>query len=216
MAGPMTTIGPLGTGGWGSALGALGGFGGQGLLVLPPLPVPLPVPGGPLLLPRRRAAAALQPALAPRFREVLLDHVPHGDVDRGARRVLVWGLVLLDPVRGAALRRACPAGSRSFTASAGSGRQTLPPAASPPRPAGGRGPCPCGARSSRACRLRTGGGCGGSVGPKPTHAAGVLHGGGATATSCQLLASLPWQRGAYLVLRSLVCTRSTQRTGGGC
>ena len=84
---------------WGSAPGALGGFGGQGCLVLPPLPVPLPVPGGPLLLPRRRAAAAaLQPALAPRFREVLLDHVPHGDVDRGARRVLVGLLVLLNPV----------------------------------------------------------------------------------------------------------------------
>ena len=86
----VTAIDPLGTGGWGSALGALTGFGGQGFLVLPPLPVPLPVPGGPLLLPRRRAvAAALQPALAPRFREVLLDHVPHGDVDRGARRVLL-------------------------------------------------------------------------------------------------------------------------------
>ena len=95
----MTAIRPLGTGGRGSALGALGGFGGQGLLVPPPLPVPLPVPGGPLLLPRRRAAAAtLQPALAPRLREVLLDHVPHGDVDRGARRVLVGLLVLLNPV----------------------------------------------------------------------------------------------------------------------
>ena len=98
VAGVMTTIGPLGTGGWGSALGALGGFGGQGLLVLPPPPVPLIVPGGPLLLPRRRAAAALQPALAPRFREVLLDHVPHGDIDRGARRVHVGLLVLLNPV----------------------------------------------------------------------------------------------------------------------
>ena len=40
----VTAIGPLGTGGWGSALGALGCFGGQGLLVLPPLPVPLPAP----------------------------------------------------------------------------------------------------------------------------------------------------------------------------
>ena len=98
MAGVVTTIGPLGTGGWGSALGALGLFGGQGLLVLPPLPVPLPVPGGPLLLPRRGAAAALQPALAPLFREVLFDHVPHGDIDRGARRVLVGVLVLLNPV----------------------------------------------------------------------------------------------------------------------
>ena len=48
----VTAIGPLGTGGWGSALGALGSFGGQGLLVLPPLQVPLPAPGGPLLLPR--------------------------------------------------------------------------------------------------------------------------------------------------------------------
>ena len=27
----VSTIGPLGTGGWGSALGALGGFGSQGL-----------------------------------------------------------------------------------------------------------------------------------------------------------------------------------------
>ena len=98
VAGVMTTVGPLGTGGWGSAPGALGGFGGQGLLVLPPLLVPLPVPGGPLLLPRRGAAAALQPALAPRFREVLFDHVPHGDIDRGARRVLVGVLVVLNPV----------------------------------------------------------------------------------------------------------------------
>ena len=99
VAGVVTTTGPLGTGGWGPALGALGGFGGQGFLVLPPLPVSLPVPGGPLLLPRRRAAAAaLQRALAPRFREVLLDHVPHGDIDRGARRVLVGLLVLLNPV----------------------------------------------------------------------------------------------------------------------
>ena len=94
----VTTIGPLGTGGWGSALGALGGFGSQGLLVLPPPPVPLLVPGGTLLRRRRRAAAALQPALAPRFREVLLDHVPQGDVDRGALRVGVGVLVLLDPV----------------------------------------------------------------------------------------------------------------------
>ena len=99
MAGVVTATGPLGAGGWGSAPGALGGFGGQGFLVLPPLLVPLPVPGGPLLLPRRRAAAAaLQRALAPRFREVLLDHVPHGDIDRGARRVLVGLLVLLNPV----------------------------------------------------------------------------------------------------------------------
>ena len=75
----VTTTGPLGAAGWGSALGALGGFGGQGLLVLPPLPVSLPVPGGPLLLPRKRAAAAaLQRALAP--------------------RVLVRLLVLLNPV----------------------------------------------------------------------------------------------------------------------
>ena len=47
----MTTIGPLGTEGWGSALGALGGFGGQGLLVLPPLPLPLPVPADRLSFP---------------------------------------------------------------------------------------------------------------------------------------------------------------------
>ena len=50
VAGLVTATGPLETGDWGSALGALGSFGGQGLLVLPPLPVPLPVPGGPLLL----------------------------------------------------------------------------------------------------------------------------------------------------------------------
>ena len=98
MAGVVTAIGPLGTVGWGSAPGALGGFGSQGLLVLPPLPVPPPVPGGTLLLPRRRAAAAQQPALVPQRRELLLDHVPHGDVDRGARRVLVGLLVLLNSV----------------------------------------------------------------------------------------------------------------------
>ena len=81
----VTATGPLVAGGWGSALGALGGFGGQGCLVLPPLPVPLPVPGETLLLPRRRAAAAaLQRALVPQLRELLHDHVPHGDVDRGA------------------------------------------------------------------------------------------------------------------------------------
>ena len=100
MAGVVTSTVPLGAVGWGSAPGALGGFGGQGLLVLPPLPVPPPVPGGTLLLRRRRAAAAaLQPALVPQLRELLLDHVPHGDVDRGARRVLVGLLVLLNPVR---------------------------------------------------------------------------------------------------------------------
>ena len=59
MAGVVTTIGPLGAVGWGSAPGALGGFGGQGFLVLPPLPVLPPVPGGTLLLPRRRPAALL-------------------------------------------------------------------------------------------------------------------------------------------------------------
>ena len=99
VAGVVTSTGPLGAVGWGSAPGALGGFGGQGLLVLPPLPVPPPVPGGTLLLPRRRAAAALQPAVVPERREPLLDHVPHGDVDRGARWVLVGLLVLLNPVR---------------------------------------------------------------------------------------------------------------------
>ena len=191
----MTTIGPLGTGGWGSALGALGGFGGQGLLVLPPLPVPLPVPGGPLLpSPETRCCCPAACARSP-FRELPLDHVPQGDVDRGARRVHVGLLVLLNPRRDAGLRRACPAGSTSSSASAGGGTRTLPPAASPPRPAGGRGDVRAGARSSWACRLRTGGGCGGSAGPKPTHAAGVLHGGGAAATSCPLPANSPWQRG---------------------
>ena len=42
------------------------------------------------------------------------------------------------------------------------------------------------------------------TGPTPTHAVGAPHRGGAAATFCPLLASLPWQRGAYLVLRSLV------------
>ena len=85
LAGVVTATGPLGAGGSGSALGGLGGFGGQGFLVLPPLLVPLPVPGGTLLLPRRRAAAAaLKRALVPQLRELLFDHVPHGDVDRGA------------------------------------------------------------------------------------------------------------------------------------
>ena len=99
VAGVVAATGPLGAGGWGSAPGGLGGFGSQGFLVLPPLPVPPPVPGGPLLLTRRRtAAAALQRALGPRLRDFPFDHVPHGDVDRGARRVLVGLLVLLDPV----------------------------------------------------------------------------------------------------------------------
>ena len=100
VAGLVTATGPLGAVGWGSAPGALACFGGQGFLVLPPLPVPLPVPGGPLRLPRRSAAAAasLQRALGPRLRELLFDHVSHGDVDRGARRVLVGVLVLLYPV----------------------------------------------------------------------------------------------------------------------
>ena len=35
----------------------------------------------------------------PASREGLLDHVPHGGIDRGARRVLVGVLVLLNPVR---------------------------------------------------------------------------------------------------------------------
>ena len=100
MAGVVTATGLLGAGGWGSALGGLGRFGGQGFLVLSPFLVPLLVPGRLLLLPRRcAAAAALQRVLVPRLRELLFDHVPHGDVDRGARRVLVGVLVLLNPVR---------------------------------------------------------------------------------------------------------------------
>ena len=58
MARVVTATGAVGAGGWGSALGGLGGFGGQGFLVLPPFPVPLLVPGGSLLLPRKRTAAA--------------------------------------------------------------------------------------------------------------------------------------------------------------
>ena len=50
VAGVVTATGLLGAGGWSSAPGALGGFGGQGFLVLPPLPVPFPVPGDALLL----------------------------------------------------------------------------------------------------------------------------------------------------------------------
>ena len=104
VAGVVTATGPLAAGGWGSAfrlvLRGLDGFGSQGFLVLPPFLVPLLVPGGSLLLPRRRAAAAaLKRTLVPRLRELPFDHVPHGDVDRGARRVLVEVLVLLNPVR---------------------------------------------------------------------------------------------------------------------
>ena len=99
VAGVVTASGPLAAGGSGSALDGLGGLGGQGFLVPPPFLVPLLVPGGTLLLPRRRAAAAaLQRALVPWLRELHLDHVPHRDVDRGARRVLVGVLVLLNPV----------------------------------------------------------------------------------------------------------------------
>ena len=53
VASVVTATGPLGAGGWGSALGlvlrSLGGFGGQGFLVLPPFLVPLLVPGRSLL-----------------------------------------------------------------------------------------------------------------------------------------------------------------------
>ena len=103
VAGVVTATGPSGAGGCSSALGlvlrGLGGFGGQGFLVLPPFLVPLSVPGGSLLLPRGRAAvAALQRTLVPRFRELLLDHVPYRDVDRGARQVLVGVRVLINPV----------------------------------------------------------------------------------------------------------------------
>ena len=111
VAAVVTATGPLGARGWGSALGGLGGFGGQGFLVLPPFLVPLLVPGGLLLLPRRRAAAAaLQRALVPRLRELLFHHVPHGDVDRGARQVLVGVLVLLHPVRAEPFAGSCRAG----------------------------------------------------------------------------------------------------------
>ena len=103
VAGLVTATGPLGAGGWGSVLGlvlrGLGGFGGQEFLVLPPFLVPLLVPGGSLPFPRGRAAvAALQHMLVPWFRELPLGHVPYRDVDRGARRVLLGVLVLINPV----------------------------------------------------------------------------------------------------------------------
>ena len=92
----------------------------------------------------------------------------------------------------------------------------LPPAASPPRPAGGRGRCPCGARSSWACRLRTGGCCGGSAwsetNPRSRRAAWGWGRGHVLPASCQFTMAA----GALLVLKSLMCTRSTQRTGCGC
>ena len=87
----MTTISPLGTGGWGSALRP--GHFGASFLVLPPFRSRF-LSARTASLPRRGAAAALQPALAPRFR--IMSH--HGDIDRGARRVLVGVLVLLNPV----------------------------------------------------------------------------------------------------------------------
>ena len=84
LAGVVAATCPLGAGGWGPALGlvlrGLGGFGSQEFLVIPPLLVPLPVPGGALLLPGRSAAAALQRALLPRFAELLFDRVPYGDL----------------------------------------------------------------------------------------------------------------------------------------
>ena len=103
MAGVVTATGPSGAGGWGSALGlvlrGLGGFGGQGFLVLPPFLVPLLVTGRSLILPRGRAAvAALQRTLVPRFLELLFDHVPYRDVDRSARRVFVGVLIFIHPV----------------------------------------------------------------------------------------------------------------------
>ena len=104
LAGVVAAIGSSGAGGWGSNLGlvlrGLGGFDGQGFLVLPPFLVPPLVPGGSFLLPWKLAAvAALQRTLVPRFSELLFDHVPYRDVDRSARRVLVGVLVLLNPVR---------------------------------------------------------------------------------------------------------------------
>ena len=208
MAGVVTATGPLGAGGWSSALGlllrALGGFGIQGFLVLPPLLVLLPVPSGSLLLPRRRTAAALQGTLFPRFAELLFDHVPYGDDDCSARRAIFFGSRHPQSRRGAAPRRACLDRSRPSSACGGSSRRILLPAASLPLPAGGRRPYPRGDRSSRACRLRTGGCCGGNVDPTPMHAAGTQHGGGAAATSCPPLASSSWERVPQWILRSSV------------
>ena len=65
MAGVVTATVLLGAVGWGSAPCALGDFGDFDFLVVPPLPVLPPVPGGPLLLTRRRAAAACGRSPAP-------------------------------------------------------------------------------------------------------------------------------------------------------
>ena len=64
VAGLVTATGPLGAGAWGSALGALGGFGGQGFLVLPPFLVPLLVAGGTLLLPKETRCCCCPAACA--------------------------------------------------------------------------------------------------------------------------------------------------------
>ena len=191
MARVVAATGPLEAGGWGSALGALGGFGGQGFLV--------PATSCPASCPRRNASPSQEtrscccPAACARS--------PPPGTSSGScptwRRCSSrpsgtrWASRPPQSRWGASLRRACLGGSRPSSASGGSGRRILPPAASLPLSAGGRGPCPRGARSSRACRLRTWDGCGGSAGPAPTHAEGAPHGDGAAATSCPPPANLP-------------------------
>ena len=195
MAGMVTATGLLGAGGWSSALAlvlrGLGGFGGQEFLVLPPFSVPPLFRGGSLLLPRgRTAVAALQRTLVPWFSELLSDHVLHRDVDRSARRVLVGVLIILNPV--GAQPFAGPVRASPDSSAYVAGAVAYPSTRSQfPLPAGSRRPYPRGARSSQACRLHTGGCCGGSAAPTPAHAVGTRHGGGAAATSCPPPASSP-------------------------
>ena len=184
MAGVVTAIGPLGAVGWGSASGALGGFGGQGLLVLPPLSFPLPVPGGTLLLPRRRAtAAALQHALVPQRRELLLDHVPHAEVVRGARRVLVGLLVPLNPIRAQPFAGPVWAGPDPPALAAEAVRIPFHPQPIIHCPQAVLAHVLTELEAPGHAAFAFGDCCCGSAAPTATHAVGAPHGGGAAATS---------------------------------